>query len=535
MQILEDNIINKISYLNIFHKQNSASRLPVVERPLLANIYAPLFRNNSNLDKTFDGLSDILDLFNTKTRKMEETKTTTKAAKPEIITTTTTTVKPIYATKTKTETISATMTATRQKEEVITSTPKIIKVLDATKYFLQDFLYSSKKALGKTIQLPIKAYELISDITVDIKYNIQRRRSRKKYKIQQAQRSLENTLAQYKQLCSICAVQAKIPKIKSIEKLSLKSAQKLQKEIEQKVEKQVLVMNKLQETRNLFAKQLREYKKLFSSDEMLPDFSHFESYNTLSLEPLQLLLNDLNLDIKRQKNIINIKRKITEGPDGYYSGPAGNGNIECDLQHISLIDYSNRSSKKYINNLNKLCNAFFTNSKILDTGISGFNIITKNFFAKSSVKLQEIFDLQNDKKIKWLERIPKLGIIPKGLRVYEQHSLANCITKDFKNITKTVIEPKMHQTIKEYQEQYQIISDYIERHKNKFDNNTNRYSKIMLKKMKTCKEKRIKTYETVFNSFSSGGCNIKNICNRVKAKGIISLVQKAIITFGTFF
>ena len=525
-------MLNKIIFnknpIQIIHNK---SQLPIMKRPLLANmLYEPLHRNPFNITSNpFNDLfSNAIDTLKTETKTATvitktETKTITKTAEPKTIT----------ATRTKIETPHISIAESIQETEDIKK-PKITIFLDNTKDILEDIFHATKNILKKTAQLPFETYELISNATWNISHNIKRRREHKKYEKINAQRSLESMISKYQYLLGMCSMQAEIPKIK-INKLSLKSATKLQKEYEQKVIEQQAVLNKLQETRNIYKKQLDSYKKLFNGDEMQPNFSHYENYITLQLESLQLLLKELSSDIERQQKIINIKKIITEGADGYNDGPGGNGSTSCRLQYLSLIDYSNKSSKKYISNLDKLCNTFFLNSKILDDGLNGFNIITKNFYAKSSVKLKEIFDLQNNKKIKWLERIPKLGIIPKGLRVYEQHSLANCIIKDFKNITKTHIDKEIHKTIKEYQEQYKLLTDYIDRHKDKFDKNTNNYSKIILKKLKNCHEKRIKTYSTIFNNFSTGGCNIKNICNQIKTKGIISLATKAIMTFGTLF
>ncbi len=507
-------LFNYNKFYNFLPQLKKNKQLSVVSKPIFSYMFlSPNFDRGNIFNKS---LFDSFDFINDTIKKVDSVS-----------------IK-------KTETIREEKKETIRKEKV-EEKPKIIPIVSnitvdipEKQEKINNFISVIKDSFVKTAQILAYPVATLIDYTAEKYDEVKYKRKRKREKRAQAQQILETSIHKYQTLCNILNIQTKTPKIKS-KKLSLKSIESMQKDINEKILQQSIAIDKLQETRKIYDQRLREYKALFYGDEMLPDFSCFENYNNLSLQPLQVLLADLNLEIERQNNIVNIKRAITEGAYGYNSGPAGSGSTKCYLNRISLIDYKNKSQRKYISNLNKLCESFFINSKILDNSISGFNIIVKNFFAKSSIKLKEIFNLQNDKKIKWLERIPKLGIIPKGLRVYEQNSLANCIVKDFKEITKNQVENEMHVAIREFQWQYRTIADYINRHKDKFDNDTNKYSKIMLNKLESCKEKRMKTYGSIFDIFSSGGCNVKNICNQIKTKGIISLTQKAIITFGTLF
>ena len=139
----------------------------------------------------------------------------------------------------------------------------------------------------------------------------------------------------------------------------------------------------------------------------------------------------------------------------------------------------------------------------------------------------KIFDLKSDSTNKLLERIPKLGIIPKILRVSEQIRLAKCVIKDFNDVSEKYVSKSMIPYIKEFENQYKTIVNYIETHsfKSKIHN---QFTKNCLEKVEEVNTERKDTSIKLLDSFSIGGSNINQTCDKVKKNGIKEVAMKAV-------
>jgi hypothetical protein len=166
--------------------------------------------------------------------------------------------------------------------------------------------------------------------------------------------------------------------------------------------------------------------------------------------------------------------------------------------------------------------------------MQNFDEIIKNYFTINASKLQEIYEIENNKTIKILERVPKLGIIPKGLRVFEQWNLANCITKDFKDVTDKHVYMGIHRIAKKYDEQFKNILDFAQKHKGKFSKNNDYFIESMIEMIRHIHYDREKVYSILYDRFITGGSNIKKICQKTKVRGGASLARKAIFTMIPF-
>ena len=71
-----------------------------------------------------------------------------------------------------------------------------------------------------------------------------------------------------------------------------------------------------------------------------------------------------------------------------------------------------------------------TNDSVLSSNISN-KYLRKEENCYENIK--EIFNLHNQDR--YLERIPKLGIIQKTLRVADQHRLLNCVKEDLEEVS----------------------------------------------------------------------------------------------------
>ena len=290
----------------------------------------------------------------------------------------------------------------------------------------------------------------------------------------------------------------------------------------------------LKDLQKVFKRDLKKYKNSFDAEDMKPSFAKFDAFESLSYKNLKNLHNVLSYDIKRQQSINKAKELYKRGADGY-NGPNGGCNgFEYLFDDITPRKEEYYECNRYKNELERLCKIYIKNSKQFEKPLNNFNKISTNYFAITSKHLQEIYDIQNDKIIKILERIPKIGIIPKALRVYEQWNLANIITKDFKAVTDKHVYNGIHPIALEYDNQYKTIVDFANNHKNKFSKNNKRFTEEMLKLIQKSHNEREKVYSKLYDRFITGGCNIKKICKKTKTKGGASLAKKAIFTMMPF-
>ena len=290
-------------------------------------------------------------------------------------------------------------------------------------------------------------------------------------------------------------------------------------------------LNNLQEK---FERDLNKYKNLFEIEDMKPNFVKYNLFKGLSYKNLAALHTLLLSDIKRQQNLLNVKRTMKQGADGYNGRNGGCSDAKFVLEDICPRHPKYDNCKNYQEELKRLCKIYIDNSKNFELPLKNFNEIIKNFFARNSKKLQEIYDIQNDKVIKTLEKIPKLGIIPKGLRIYEQWNLANCITKDFRVVTDKHVYYGIHPAALKYNEQYNTILNFAEKHRTAFSENNALFTDEMLKIIEKNHSEREKVYTKLYDRFITGGCNMKKICQKTKLRGGADIAKKTVLTLIPF-
>ena len=225
---------------------------------------------------------------------------------------------------------------------------------------------------------------------------------------------------------------------------------------------------------------------------------------------------------------------MKKGADGYNGNNGG-----CSGYMYLLSDVSSRQKEyndcvQFQKELERICKIFISNSKKIEEPMQNFDEIIKNYFRINASKLQEIYEIENNTITKVFERIPKLGIIPKGLRVFEQWNLANCITKDFKDVMDKHVYRGIHQVAKKYDEQFKYILDFAQKHNGKFSKNNDYFIESMLGVTKQVYNEREKVYSILYDRFITGGSNIKKICQKTKTRGGASLAKKAIFTIIPF-
>ena len=294
--------------------------------------------------------------------------------------------------------------------------------------------------------------------------------------------------------------------------------------------KRIAKSNKLLYARNDFKNKLQKYKDMFNDDDIIPDLSEFSKYRYVSLAELNQLSLVLDACIKHQKAINKLKNRYRKGA-GRFSSNNDDNNIKADRLielPADIVRKSNISRQELIS----LFNIYTKNSKKIELPIKSFNNISKRFFKCTKSNMEEIFEY----KKKWWsifgEKIPKLGIIPKSVRVIGQINLTRQIMKDYKEITHKYIKEGTNPLVKHYGEQYNTIEACVDRYKStetspKNLEFVNRLSRVM----KNLREDRVSTYAKMYDNFARAGCNISNFCNNVRLKGGVSLGLKTLFTF----
>lgn len=283
-------------------------------------------------------------------------------------------------------------------------------------------------------------------------------------------------------------------------------------------------------------------------------------------------INSLNEEIEREQMMRKLENIFTKGAAFYYPKKSNNNENE-DVDPFSLDNLADIQPRVDVNideECARLIGLFISNSTKIDNALIAFNEISKNFQIEAAKSLKEIFALQTDSTNKCLERIPKLGIIPKILRVAEQIRLSKCIIKDYRSVSEEFVDNKLMSLIKKYNSQYKIIQEYIAQYNPYYDEQIEKNKQLIenthwwqFKDRKKYKEqnKRLEQQKEIdkkirdlykqkvdvvvqqrqnvttqgVNIFARCGMNINNICQSIQTRGIIDVVRKAVFTLISIF
>ena len=267
-----------------------------------------------------------------------------------------------------------------------------------------------------------------------------------------------------------------------------------------------------------------EYVNLFGNRR---DNITYPSFVTCSLNELESKVTSLKNTIAHEKMMLNLEAQFTKGAENYlpyyYTG-------DFFPDSISKIVPQENLSYKY--NIRIMSNQFLINSSSIDSSLISFNKLSKNYFKEAAISLKEIHNLKSSNR--WFEMIPKLGIIPKLLRVNDQIRLTKCLMKDYVDVSENYIEKGIIPLFKKYNSGYKEILKYKEKHYIKaFFYRA--FTKKYLDKINDARELRLGTLAKMTEQFAKGGVNINNICENVRKQGVGDLAKKAVISFLTFF
>lgn len=274
----------------------------------------------------------------------------------------------------------------------------------------------------------------------------------------------------------------------------------------------------------------QDYQKLYEEYLLLfgerADKTLLKTPENITLSNAKICIGNISLEIENEKLVQKLEKTFTKGASFYLPQ---NSSIKFKPYQIQeIVPDENNGFKE---ELKRMAIIFLNNSNSLDETLKSFNELSKNYFSETAKSIKEIFDLKSTNK--WFERIPKLGIIPKVLRINDQLRLTKCLINDYKGVSESYITNGVVPIVNKYNQQYHSIQDYIKKHPVKAFWYRN-YTKKVMQKLEDARKMRLETSAKMTEQFARGGIGINNIYKNIKKEGVISVTRKAIICIMPF-
>ena len=230
---------------------------------------------------------------------------------------------------------------------------------------------------------------------------------------------------------------------------------------------------------------------------------------------------------ERSKVIDEITQSLRKGPE-HYTTKEMRTNLTTTLTPVNPKN-NLENSAQYIDEIKAIYKIHSDNSEKINKLLESFRELSKNYFTETSGKLQNILDLKKDTPYKYLEKIPKVGILPRMFRVKEQYKMIKNMLLDYADASQCYIEKGTQPTMTEYFNQNKIISDYIKSTQTKFkDANNTQILQSMLEKLNNISEKKDAVYKNLLNIYANKGVKLTKACKQIKTKGKIELGTKLV-------
>ena len=282
--------------------------------------------------------------------------------------------------------------------------------------------------------------------------------------------------------------------------------------------------NELEILQEEFEPVLQQYYTLLG---FRADMQKYSGWRTLTLPALKTIVAEVKEEISREKMMQSLEIQFTKGARHYLPKEKP---FDCsDIQPLNIPDKSGNYKKV----LKELAITYLKNSARVDKSLLLFNELSHNFFSEAAQSIKDIYAIQSDPVNKWLERIPKLGIIPKALRVKEQVRLTRCILKDYGNVSESYVNIALKPYIKKYDNQLSLIKDYVAQHKVKamfFKGYTNN----IISTLEAVRAKRMNAGKHLLDNYAVNGANLSKMCYKIQKNGGIDLVKKTLFTLLPF-
>lgn len=296
-------------------------------------------------------------------------------------------------------------------------------------------------------------------------------------------------------------------------------------------------MEVLSNARQEFSHLYNKYLSMFARNDVIPDVPEFNHYYKLNLVALKALMPVITACIQHQEIINTLKQKFRKGGDSYPNNQDKSDLQTTWLEEIQLNQIPNNKKRRhnFKKELIRIHKIYIENSKKVEKPISAFNHVTKTFFDNAKNSLQEIYDIKKKWYYRYLEKIPKLGLIPRAVRVTGQVNLTRCIMKDYREVTNKYAVSGLAPIMKKYSKQSDTIKKFVNRYEHYLEKDDLAFVEQTLQNIENIKKQRLNAYKKLFDLFAKGGCNISNICTNIRLREGIGLLKKAAVTFLSIF
>ena len=267
--------------------------------------------------------------------------------------------------------------------------------------------------------------------------------------------------------------------------------------------------------------------KNVTNEELLNFFEQYIQYYSINGKDalINASITQARAENMREKVMADIMKELKKGAD-YYTTPKIREHLTASL--VPIAPNKNLTNiSQYIDEIKTTYITYRENSEKINNLLDAFRELSKNYFTEAGDKLQDTLNLKKDNLYRILERIPVIGIIPKGFRIHEQYSMIKTMLQDYAAVTECYLQNGANPVMVEYSKQYDIIIDYIKTVLPKFKKQENiQLLESMIDKINTAKEKKDMVYKNLVKIFLVKGTKLTKACKQIKTKEQIELALK---------
>lgn len=259
------------------------------------------------------------------------------------------------------------------------------------------------------------------------------------------------------------------------------------------------------------------YKNLLGNNAIKIEMNHY-----LTLAEMKEKIAFLQKEYDYEKTIRDLEDVYKKGAD--YFCP----NSPSIIKSFNFEKIEPNNEKEYKNELKRLCTIFIENSSDLEQALLEFKKIIKNYFNHAGISLKEILELKHENFNKISERLPIVGVVPKGIRVKDQVKLTNLVYSDFEEIADIYVQKGIMNIISKYAKQYETIKAFANNKKR--EDYDAEYTEKWLNKLKEARNIRTDVSKLMLDIYAKNGYNLKKSCDKVKNSGYKDMAIKVALT-----
>lgn len=161
-----------------------------------------------------------------------------------------------------------------------------------------------------------------------------------------------------------------------------------------------------------------------------------------------------------------------------------------------------------------------------------FSLISNKYFNQNNQDFENIRNIR-DVVIKWMERIPVVGLGAKAERVKVQQVATKNVYEDFKEYHSVVIEQGINPIIYSYIHKLNSIRNYTKLIAPYLSNSGNEFIRNLNTQLEKVAESPLKSYQQILSSIAINCESIAYRCNKIINDGDVNVAFKTLRSFLT--